>query len=353
MSSQWGKLYNIALFGESHGKGIGVVINGVPAGIPINMNNIKNDLNRRRPGQGSFATKRSETDEPDILSGINGDNYTTGSPVCAVFNNSDTHSNDYDDLKKLPRPSHSDYPAFIKYSGFNDTRGGGHFSGRITAGLVFAGALAKEILKYYINDIEINAIIKEIGNNQDKESFFNEIEKARLNEDSVGGVIECAVKGLPVGLGEPFFESAESVLAGLLFSIPAVKGVEFGSGFSIAKMLGSEANDPIVPISSEEKRKIGFKTNHAGGINGGLTNGNILIVRCAFRPTPSIGTEQKTVNLDTLNAETLKVKGRHDPCIVPRALPVVEAAVASGLLELYFEYKARKTNNNKNGADDL
>lgn len=355
MSSSWGKLYNITLFGQSHGPQVGVVINGVPAGIPINMDSIIKDLDKRRPGQGAYATKRSETDEPFILSGIN-NNYTNGSPICVTFKNSDTHSNDYDDLKRFPRPSHADYPAFIKYSGFNDSKGGGHFSGRITVGMVFAGALAKEILRFYMNNVEVFAKIIKIGKITDSDKFYDEIEKARLNADSVGGVIECYVKGLPVGIGEPFFESVESVLASLLFSIPAVKGVEFGSGFSIADLYGSQANDPIIPIVNENSPEIGFKTNHAGGINGGLTNGNTIVVRCAFRPTPSIGSEQETIDLETKKTATLKVKGRHDPCIVPRALPVVEAAVACGILDLFFEYKARDLNfykNKQNGAFNL
>lgn len=360
MSSQWGKIYNVTLFGESHGKSVGVVINGVPAGIHINMENVYADLARRRPGQGKYATKRNETDEPCILSGINEDNYTTGSPICATFQNSDTRSGDYAELSRLPRPSHADYPAFIKYSGFNDKRGGGHFSGRITVGMVFAGSIAKQILKYYIKEINITTKIVKIGKITDSNGFFDEIEKVRMNGDSVGGVVECCVDGLPAGIGEPFFASTESVLASLLFSVPAVKGVEFGSGFSISEIYGSQANDPIIPISSgsdkEQSSKIGFQSNHAGGINGGLTNSNILVVRCAFRPTPSIGLKQTTIDLETKSPAMLSIKGRHDPCVVPRALPVVEAAVALGLLDLYFEYKSKelKTDtDSQNGVYDL
>ena len=359
MSSIWGEKLKISLFGESHGNGIGVVIDGLPAGVHLDEDLIKSEMKRRAPGNLPESTPRKEDDQYEILSGFfNG--HTTGTPICAVIRNQNTKSKDYDELKKYPRPSHGDYTGYIKYKGKNDIRGGGHFSGRITAGIVFAGSIAKQILKEH--NIEICAHLKRVYNVEDeyfsKENINREcfdrlngmalptidetvakkmseaIMTARREGDSVGGMIETAVTGLPAGYGSPFFNSVESKLSQFIFSIPGVKGIEFGegenSGFNVCGLKGSQTNDSF----ALENERVVTKTNNSGGINGGITNGMPVIFRTAMRPTPSIAKEQETVNLDTMEETSLVIEGRHDPCIAVRAIPVIESAAALCTLDI-------------------
>ena len=353
MSSMTGNKIKVQLFGQSHSKGLGVVIDGLPAGEKIDMQLINEFLQRRAGGKNSWSTKRAEADIPNILSGLV-DNITCGAPLCAVFENTDVRSQDYDELKLLPRPSHADYAAFVKHSGHNDARGGGHFSGRLTLPLCFAGALCLQILER--RGIAINAHIHSIAGIKDDPlsdacedsgssilpngfpvinpaaaaKMISAIEAAAAEGDSVGGIVECGVYGVPPGLGDPFFDNAESRLAYTLFAIPGVKGLEFGAGFDAAKMRGSECNDSFYM----DKGKVVTKTNNSGGIQGGISNGMPLIFRAAFKPTPSIAKPQQSVNLKTGKEHTLCVKGRHDPCIVPRAVPCVIAAAAITVLDM-------------------
>ncbi|MCH5314949.1 MAG: chorismate synthase [Eubacterium sp.] len=355
MSSNFGQNIKLSVFGESHGSAIGCIIDGLPAGFELDMEKIYFEMARRAPGKDKTATPRLEKDIPIILSGVI-DNITTGAPLAMEIENSNTKSGDYSNLMSVPRPSHSDYPAYVKYNGNNDIRGGGHFSGRLTAPIVFAGAVAKQILEQ--KGITVGAHIKSISDVSDKgfdmaevtakqlkdvsskafavidndveDKMRQAVEEARLSLDSVGGVIECAAVGLPVGIGSNIFSTVESKLASILFAIPAVKGVEFGAGFDIAAMHGSQANDPY----SVKDGRVFIEKNNNGGVLGGMTSGAPIIVRAAIKPTPSISQEQKSVNLQTMEEETLVIKGRHDPCIVPRAVPVIEAAVAFGLLDL-------------------
>lgn len=358
MSSGWGNSIRISIFGGSHTAAIGVNIEGLPAGERITWPEILKQLSRRAPGRDKTATTRKESDEPRVLCGLL-DGVTTGAPLCAVIENSNQRSKDYSQLKVLPRPGHADYTAEVKYGGHQDVRGGGHFSGRLTAPLVFAGAVARQILRR--RGIEIGShVLKiagaEIGDRSfdpvgvspelldrlsneyfpvidpaAKESMRQSIEGARLSQDSVGGTVECAVLGMPVGAGDPIFDGVENRIASIIFGIPAVKGIEFGAGFSVADMRGSENNDPIY---MENDGSIRTRTNNSGGILGGIANGMPIIFRAALKPTPSISREQDTVNLaDRTNAK-LTVTGRHDPCVVPRAAPAVEAAAAVAVLDL-------------------
>ncbi|MBR1482089.1 MAG: chorismate synthase [Ruminococcus sp.] len=355
MSSTYGENIKISVFGESHGGGIGVVIDGLPAGETIDFDAVLTQMARRAPGRDKTATPRRESDLPQVLSGLLG-NTLTGAPLCAVIQNTNTRSGDYGNLLDCPRPAHSDYTAYIKYKGANDIRGGGHFSGRLTAPLVFAGAVCRQLLNK--RGVRIAAHIASIGAARDsrfcptaidadlmdrlsrssfalidetaEEAIRAEVERARLDGDSVGGTVECAVTGLPAGIGEPMFDGAEGAIAKIIFGIPAVKGLEFGAGFDLAAMRGSEANDAFRYADG----RVVTETNHCGGILGGITDGMPLIFRAAFKPTPSIAQEQRTVNLQTGANTTLTVKGRHDPCIVPRAVPVVEAAAAVALADL-------------------
>lgn len=321
--NSWGAKFRITLWGESHGEQVGVTIDGVPAGITLSEEDFAADLARRKAG-GAGTTPRVESDRPHIVSGLyNG--HTTGSPLTIEFNNENTRSGDYSSLIDHPRPSHADLVARQKWQGYNDPRGGGHFSGRITLGLVAAGVVAKKILG---NEVAFSTDIIAIGGSQDKSSFDSIIEQARQAQDSVGGVIECRVNGISAGLGEPFFDSAESEIAHLLFSVPAVKGVEFGAGFAAAAMRGSEHNDMIIDSEGHTS------TNNAGGIVGGITNCNEIVVRAAIKPTASISREQPTFNLANGKVEPLIIKGRHDACIALRAAVVVEAAVAIALADL-------------------
>lgn len=355
MSSEFGKNLKLSIFGESHGEAIGCVIDGLPSGVSLDMDKIYLDMSRRAPGKDKTATPRLEKDIPHILSGVL-DNVTTGAPLAMVIQNTNTKSGDYSNLMTVPRPSHSDYPAYVKYDGKNDIRGGGHFSGRLTAPLVFAGAVAKQILAE--KGITVGAHIAKIGsaeddmldkNNITKEqleklsslafSVLNDnaekrmreiVETARMDQDSVGGIIECAAIGVPVGIGANIFSTVESHLSSILFGVPAVKGVQFGAGFDFASMKGSQANDGY----AVKNGNLCLESNNNGGVLGGMTSGAPIVLSVVIKPTPSISKPQKSVNLQTMEEETLVIKGRHDPCIVPRAVPVIEAAVAFGLLDL-------------------
>lgn len=356
MSSTWGDKLKLSIFGESHGEAIGIVLNGIEPGVRLDTEYIAKELLRRAGGHSKLSTPRKEADNFRFVSGVfNG--FTTGAPLCVIIPNNDAHSRDYSELKNLMRPSHADYSAFVKYKGFNDYNGGGHFSGRITAALVSAGAIAKQILAE--KGIRIAAHIAGIGEISDlpfdaahltPEQFEvlaaapfpvldaergaqmqKLIENCLQNQDSIGGKIEFAAIGIPAGVGEPFFDSIESVLAHLLFSIPAVKGVEFGAGFDMAKMYGSVANDAMF---FDQNGQVKTSSNNNGGICGGISNGMSLIGRIAIKPTPSIAQEQQTVDLQSRQNSILKIAGRHDPCIVPRAVVVAESAIALGILNL-------------------
>ena len=325
----FGENIKMTVFGESHGEAIGMVLDGFPAGENIDMDEIRELLSRRAPGKSEMSTPRTEADEPVFLSGIlNG--HSTGAPICAIIKNTDTRSSDYHPEK--PRPGHADLTAQIKYKGCSDFRGGGPFSGRLTAAMVVAGAICKQALTR--RSIEVNGKILRIGTVDFSSPDFDfamrkEILDARASGDSVGGIIECVGSGVPAGLGGLMFGGMESKIASAIYAIPGVKGVEFGVGFEIAGMRGSQANDPI----SIEDGRIFTETNNSGGINGGITNGMPLVVRCAFRPTPSISREQKTVDLLKHENTSVRILGRHDPCIVPRAVPVVESLLAFCLMD--------------------
>ena len=321
--NSWGDRFRLSIWGESHGQQVGVSIDGVPAGIALSEEDFTADLERRRAGAAG-TTPRKESDTPHIVSGVyNG--FTTGSPLTIEFLNKNTRSGDYRNLTTHPRPSHADWVAQQKWGGYNDPRGGGHFSGRITLGMVAAGVVAKKILG---EEITFSTDIIEIGGSRDKEQWDAIISDAQQSQDSVGGVVECRVQGVKAGLGEPFFDSVESLAAHLLFSVPAVKGVEFGAGFEAARMRGSEHNDPIISADGTTA------TNHAGGIVGGITNGNEIVARIAVKPTASIAQPQQTFNLESGKVEELVIKGRHDVCITLRATVVAEAALAIALADL-------------------
>ncbi len=336
-----GKMLRFSLFGESHGKVVGVLIEGVPPGIEVDMKKMKAELERRK-GVKRFSTKRREDDEPVVLSGVF-NSFTTGSPIAVIIENRDVDSSYYEEIKCTPRPGHSDYTAKIKYFGFNDYRGGGFFSGRLTAGMVIAGYFAKEILAKF--GIRVKAHIKSIGKVKardlsaeeifssknsfcpDEEAFqkmLEEMERAREEGDSVGGIVEAVAINVPPGLGGPYDEDLEGDLAKAFFAIPAVKGVEFGLGFKIAELRGSEANDSFVIKDG----KIMTETNNCGGVLGGISNGMPIVARIAFKPTPSIYRPQRTVDLERMEETEIKLRGRFDSCIVPKALPVVESMMA-------------------------
>ena len=350
MGNSLGKLFTITSFGESHGRCIGILVDGCPAGLPLAEYDIQSEVDKRRPSRGPASTSRSEEDKVEILSGVyNG--HTTGASICLLVWNRDVDSSQYLKNRLLPRPGHADFTAFTKYGGFNDFRGGGRFSGRITAGFVMAGAIAKKLLK--LQGIEILAHTVEIGGIKarpaelDKirasvddnalrcadpaatEQMLQSIEKVRAEGDSLGGIIEAIALNVPAGLGEPVFDTLEGDLARALFAIPAVKGVEFGSGFSAAEKRGSENNDPF----TIEDGKIVTLTNNAGGILGGISNGMPVVVRVAVKPTPSISQDQETVDMAEMEPATLSTGGRHDACIVPRAVPVVSSMMAITLCD--------------------
>ncbi len=345
----------LSIFGESHGPGIGAVLEHLPAGEPVDEALIEAQLARRAPGLDPTATARKEPDKPEFLSGVlNG--YTTGAPLAVLIRNTDTRSQHYDNIRACPRPSHADYAAAIKYGGYSDVRGGGHFSGRLTAPLVAAGSICRGILAR--RGVVVAGHVSQIGAVKDaaldpvapdkellarlsreyfsvidpaaKQAMEQEIMAAKADCDSVGGAVELVADGLPAGLGDPMFQGVENVVASALYAVPAVKGVSFGAGFEFASLRGSEANDAM----HYENGTVRTKTNHCGGILGGITNGMPLIIQVALKPTPSIGLEQQTVDLQSGKDATLKITGRHDPCIVPRALPALEAALCVALLDL-------------------
>ena len=360
MSSSYGKNIRITIFGQSHSESIGVCVEGHPPGQRIDMEEFMRFLARRAPGQNSYSTSRREADRPEFLSGLV-DGVTCGAPLTAVIRNTDTRSSDYDELIDIPRPSHADYAAQMKYRGAQDVRGGGHFSGRLTAPLCIAGGICIQLLE--AQGIEIGAHIASIGGVFDApfdtvsvsaadfkavmqnsfpvlspasgEEMLELIEKAKREGDSVGGVIECAVIGLPAGLGDPMFDGMENRISSIVFGIPAVKGIEYGNGFACAALRGSENNDPFYI----DGKTIKTKTNNHGGILGGITTGMPLIFRVAIKPTPSIAIEQDSVSISKIENRKLKIKGRHDPCIVPRAVPCVEAAAAIAVMDALLDYK--------------
>ena len=341
------------IFGESHGPAIGVTLTGVPAGLTLDWDAIQKDMARRAPGKSPLATARREADEVQVLSGVF-EGKTTGSPLCAMIANTDTRSGDYSRTRDLARPGHADYPAHVRYQGCNDYRGGGHFSGRLTAPLVFAGAIAKQILAqrgifvgahissiYGVNDeaLEDWETLKGVADkdfpvldNAKGQEMQEAILEAKEEQDSVGGSIECGVFGLPAGYGSPDFgENAEGIFSQYLFAVPAVKAVAFGAGTAFSLMRGSEANDPLYV---DENGNVGAEQNCAGGINGGITNGMPLVFEVTMRPTPSISRTQFTIDMKRMENAELELQGRHDPCVVPRAVPVIEAAAALAACQL-------------------
>ena len=323
--NSFGKNFRVQIFGQSHGEYVGVVIDGCPPGIPISSEDFKEDIERRKPGA-KGTTPRKEDDIPEIISGVfNGK--SAGSPMTILFKNANTRSSDYEKLRAVPRPGHADFVAHKKYNGFEDYRGGGHFSGRLTVALVAAGVVAKKAIESFTEDkkISVRSTILEIGGEKDLEKG---LQKAIDAKDSIGGIVDCVVSNLPVGLGEPFFDSAESLISHAAFSIPAVKGIEFGAGFSAAKMFGLEHNDALINSNGTTA------TNNAGGIVGGITNGNELIFRIAVKPTSSTPKEQQTLNIETGNVEPFSVKGRHDLCIALRVPVVLEAVTAMVIADL-------------------
>lgn len=351
MSSTYGEHLKLSIFGQSHGVAIGMTLDAIPAGLRVDMEKLQTFLNRRAPGRNDWSTPRREEDAPDFLSGIL-DGFTCGAPIAAVIYNRNTRSGDYANLKDLPRPGHADYTAQIKYGGFQDCAGGGHFSGRLTAPLCIAGGLCKQWLEEM--NIFVNAHIYSVGEVYDTpfdplapqirdisadfpvisaesgEKMRHLIRDAHKNGDSIGGIVECAVTGLPAGLGEPMFGGVEGRIAQIVYGIPAVKGVEFGDGFSCSRIHGSENNDPYTVSDGN----IRTQTNHCGGILGGITNGMPVIFRAAFKPTPSISCPQQSVSLSAGSTAVLEIQGRHDPCIVPRAVAVVEAAASIALYDM-------------------
>lgn len=348
MSSTFiGQRLRLSIFGQSHSEAIGMTLDGLPAGIKIDPDELQRFLNRRAPGQNDWSTPRKEEDRPDFLCGLK-DGFTCGAPLTAVIHNNNTRPKDYSQLKITPRPGHADYTAEVKYRGFQDYSGGGHFSGRLTAPLCIAGGIVRQELSRH--NITVDARIAAIAGIRDESAFEASvadkafpvvddkigeqmraaIQNAREDGDSVGGVIECVVRGLPVGIGEPMFDGVENQIARLVFAVPAVKGIEFGAGFEAANMRGSKNNDPFLV----KDRRIVTAANHAGGILGGITNGMPLVFRVAVKPTPSISRAQQSVNLSTMEPQELRVTGRHDPCIVPRAVPVIEAAAALAVYDL-------------------
>ena len=360
MSSLWNNRISISIFGESHGPAIGVVIDNLPPGEHIDIEELGRFLSRRAPKKDGTTTMRSEKDLPQIMSGLINDK-TTGTPLCAFIQNTDTRSKDYSNISKLARPGHADYTGAVRYKGFNDIRGGGHFSGRLTAPLCFAGAICGQILEK--RGIYTGAHIAEIHNIKDDmfdrtnvnkneildvrykkfpvindsrgEEMFEDIQKARIGCESLGGIIECACVNVPAGIGSPIFDGLENTLAQLIFGIPAVKGLEFGAGFLTAKMVGSQNNDDFYV---DERGHVKTKTNNHGGILGGISSGMPITLNVAIKPTPSISKPQDTIDLGDMKNDVLSIKGRHDPSIVPRAVPCVEAAVNIGILSHMIDY---------------
>lgn len=358
MSSTYGENIKLSIFGQSHGPAIGMTLDGIPAGLAVDLDKLQIFLNRRAPGQNDYSTPRKEEDRPEILSGIV-DGYTCGAPIAAVIRNSNTRSGDYANLKDCPRPGHADYTAQVKYAGFQDVAGGGHFSGRLTAPLCIAGGMCKQWLEdkgihiaahisviagvadepVYLDpvDPDISMIGKDfpVVNPDAGEKMREKIAQAKGDGDSVGGIIECIVTGLPAGIGEPMFGGMESKIAQIVYGVPAVKGLDFGSGFCGSYLRGSENNDDYAVVDG----KVRTLSNNAGGILGGITNGMPLVFQAAIKPTPSISKTQNSVSLSRTENCSLEIKGRHDPCIVPRAVPVIEAAAAIAIFDAYLSYR--------------
>ena len=330
MSSRYGNRFRIAIFGESHSAAIGVEMEGVPAGAKIDMEELSAFLARRAPGRDSLSTARRESDVPEFLCGVK-DGVATGAPITAIIRNADVRSQDYKEIADVPRPGHADYPAQVKFGGFQDKAGGGHFSGRLTAPLCIAGGIAIQLLARA--GVTVSARAVRIGGETDPERMKDAITAARSDGDSVGGVVEAEVRGFPAGIGDPMFLGLENRIAQAVFGIPAVKGIEFGAGFAAADMKGSENNDPYVV----EDGHIMPRTNNAGGILGGISTGAPIVFRVAFKPTPSIAKEQYSVNMATLAPVKLTVKGRHDPCVALRAVPCVEAAAAIAIYDAMLD----------------
>ena len=331
MSSQYGRKIKVSIFGQSHSPAIGVSIDGLPAGINLDMDELHAFLRRRSPGRDELSTARTEEDAPEILSGI-ADGVTCGAPLAIIIRNKDMRSSDYIGLKDIPRPSHADYSAHVKFGGHQDASGGGHFSGRLTAPLCAAGGICLQILRGLGIDVEARAV--QIGSAVgDMEAMRIRVLEAKERGDSVGGIVECIATGVPVGLGDPMFDGIENRVAGIVFGIPGVKGIEFGSGFAGATRLGSENNDSFYMDGDVVRTR----TNNCGGILGGITNGMPVLFRVAFKPTPSISIEQGSVCLSSGEDTILQVRGRHDPCIALRAIPCVEAAAAIALYDAYLD----------------
>ena len=322
----FGRVFKVGIFGESHGPAVGVVIDGVKAGLPLCEEDFMSDILRRKSGARG-TTPRTESDEPRILGGVH-DGHTTGAPVAVIFQNGNTRSGDYESIRDIPRPGHADYVASVKWNGFNDPRGGGHFSGRLTLPLVAAGVIAKKMCPG-----RIEASLVEIGGEPDRTRWDAMLDGASREGDSLGGIVECRVEGLPAGLGEPFFDSVESLLSHAVFSIPGVRGIEFGDGFSAARMTGSQHNDPFVCPEDGKAGAVPSK-NGAGGVNGGITSGAPVVFRVAFKPTSSIARAQQTLDLSSGETVTLNVPGRHDVCFALRTPVVVEAVTAIVLADL-------------------
>lgn len=350
MSFGIGRSFRMTVFGESHGRCVGALVDGCPAGIELGAGDIQRELDRRRPGRAAAST-RAERDIVVVESGVT-DGRTNGGPIMAIIRNEDTDPSWYAKNRGVPRPSHADYTAHVKYGGFSDWRGGGFFSGRITAGMVMGGAVAKKLLSRSgvravahlvqagavkagdVPDDGLDAMAAEspiwCADRRASEMMLKAIEEVRADGDSIGGIVECRIFGLPVGIGDPIFDSVESVLSHAVFSIPAVKGVEFGGGFPMSAMRGSEANDEF----AIDGGRVVTRTNNSGGILGGITNGMPVVLRVAFKPTPSIGKEQRSVDLSRMEETTIRVGGRHDPCVAVRAVPVVEAVVSVGVADM-------------------
>ena len=355
MSSIYHGSIIVSIFGQSHADAVGVTIDGLPAGFPIDLAALQTFLQRRAPGKNDWSTARNEPDLPEVLCGLK-DGRTCGAPLTAIIRNTDTHPGDYAQMSFIPRPGHADYTAYVKYGGAEDRSGGGHFSGRLTAPLCIAGGICLQLLA--ASGITIRARICSIGSVRDDSAFLcsvaekrfptvsddagrrmqAEIAKAKSDQDSVGGVIECIADGVPAGLGEPMFSGAENVISRAVFAIPAVKGIEFGVGFAAAAMRGSENNDAF----ALEQGRVVTLTNNCGGILGGITTGMPVVFRTVIKPTPSIARPQRSVRLDTMEETELRITGRHDPCVVPRAVPCVEAAAAIALCDLLLESRKRE-----------
>lgn len=358
MSSTYGENLKLSIFGQSHGAGIGMTLDGIPAGLPVDLEKLQEFLNRRAPGQNDYSTPRKEEDRPEFLAGLL-DGHTCGAPIAAMIRNTNTKSKDYSNLYDCPRPGHADFTAQMKYDGAQDMAGGGHFSGRLTAPLCIAGGLCKQWLEgmgiriaahlasvagvaddpVMIDPVNPNldSISKDfpVINPEAGEKMRQAIAEARAQGDSVGGVIECIVTGLPAGLGDPMFGGMESRIAQIVYGVPAVKGVDFGAGFSASYLRGSQNNDCYCIRNG----KVCTETNNAGGILGGITTGMPLIFQAAIKPTPSISMPQKSVSLSRMEETTLEVKGRHDPCIAPRAVPVIEAAAAIAIFDAVLAHR--------------